>query len=145
MSRISLVFVAVAVIATSCGAQDATAEFCEGAGGDVVASTLGQVELQTFSIERLDECVWTSVDDPDESVTVRIEDVPDGALFVEHAIEATPDDDRVQRLDFGEDSVMFVDEAVLGRVGDRIALVTGTVSTEELLPLLEQTLTVMDS
>ena len=35
---------------------------------------------------------------------------------------------------------MFEDEAVLGRTGDQVALITGTVPTEELVDVLATTL-----
>ena len=76
---------------------------------------------------------------PGESITLRLESVPDGQLLVEHAIESTPSE-RFEPLDVGDDSVLFVEEAVLGRVGDRIALVTATVDAVRLVSILEHAL-----
>ena len=73
-------------------------------------------------------------------MVIRVETVPDAQIFVEHAIEATADPSRVQDLDLGEGAVMFEDEAVLGRTGDQVTLITGTVPTEELVDVLATTL-----
>ncbi len=139
MNHLRVGLLTLALLGSACGFESSSASFCEGLVDDEVRSLLGDTELETFSVEPLQECVWTSSSAPDQSLTVRIEDVPDGSLFVEHAIEAT-NASRVQLLDVGEQSVLFVDEAVLGRTGDRVALITATVDVELLVPLLEQTL-----
>ena len=139
MKHLRVGLVTLALLGSACGSESSSAFVCEGLVDDEVRSILGDTELETFSVEPLQECVWTSSSAPDQSLTVRIEDVPDGSLFVEHAIEST-NSSRVQLLDVGEQSVLFVDEAVLGRTGDRVALITATVDVELLVPLLEQTL-----
>ena len=128
----------VALVLSGCGVfSPATCDFT---ANDQIESILGEVELETFNVERLDECTFTSVDDPGQEVVIRVETVPDAQIFVEHAIEATVDPSRVQDLDLGEGAVMFEDEAVLGRTGDQVALITGTVPTEELVDVLAATL-----
>ena len=130
--------VAVSLVVTGCGVLSSAT--CDFAADDQIESILGETELETFNVERLDECTFTSVDDPSQQVVVRVETVPDAQIFVEHAIEATADPSRVQDLGLGEGAVMFEDEAVLGRTGDQVALITGTVPTEELVDVLAITL-----
>ena len=130
--------VAVSLVVTGCGVLSSAT--CDFAADDQIESILGETELETFNVERLDECTFTSVDDPSQQVVVRVETVPDAQIFVEHAIEATVDPSRVQDLDLGEGAVMFEGEAVLGRTGDQVALITGTVPTEELVDVLAITL-----
>lgn len=129
---------AVTLVLSGCGVFSSAT--CDFAAAGQIESILGEVELETFNVERLDECTFTSVDNPGQQVVIRVETVPDAQIFVEHAIEATADPSRVQDLDFGEGAVMFEDEAVLGRTGDQVALITGTVPTEELVDVLAATL-----
>jgi len=140
--RFPATFLLIAIIAASCSSDSSTA--CAFAASDVVESILGDTTVETLSVERLDECIFTAVDAPDQEIAVRIETVPDAQIFLEHAIEGT-DPGRVQTLDLGEGSVLFEDEAVLGRMGDRVALITGTVPTDELVEVLSTTLDLLDS
>ena len=134
----------VSIIAMGCSTQDPATLRCEPADDSAISDLLGEVDLETFSIDRLDECVWTSQDTPAETITIRIEDAPDGALFIEHAIEATSLD-RVMPLDLPGDAVLFEDEAVLGRSGNQIALVTSSIDTSLLVPVLIASLERLDA
>lgn len=140
--------VATALLVAGCGSGGSTSSassllsMCQQIGQDEVAAIIGDTDLETFSIDRLDECVWTSTSHAGRSITLRIEDAPSGPLFIEHAIEAT-DPERVQPLDIGADAVLFVDEAVLGRIGDQVVLVTGELATEQLVPTLEAALSLL--
>ena len=107
MNHLRVGLLTLALLGSACGFESSSASFCEGLVDDEVRSLLGDTELETFSVEPLQECVWTSSSAPDQSLTVRIEDVPDGSLFVEHAIETT-NASRVQLLDVGEQSVLFL-------------------------------------
>ncbi len=138
---LNLLVSSAVLVAAGCssGAPDelSTEELCNRFGAAAVEAILGETKLETFTVDQLDECVWTSASSLEDSITLRIEDVPDGQLFVDHAIEATPPE-RVKPLDLGDGAVLFTDEAVLGRRGDRVVLITGTLDTQRLVPVLEQ-------
>lgn len=116
---------------------------CAFAADEEVEAILGEAELETFAVESLDECVFTSVDAPDQSIEVRVETVQDTQIFVEHAVEATSPD-RVQFLDIGEGSVLFEGEGVLGRTGNQVILITGTPPADALVPLLQTSLSLIE-
>ncbi len=137
MNRASGVAAIIALTLSACATQDSTALLCETAIEPAINAILGDSELEIFSVERLEECEWTSEESPEESILVQLEDVPDGELFIQHAIEAT-DPALVQPLEEG--SVMFTNEAVIGSHGNRVALVSATVDTELLVPVLEAAL-----
>ena len=139
IGRTMLAAAAALGLLASCSGDIEAASLCEAVEDAAVDRVLGDSQLETFSVDPLDECVWTSNESPEQSVTLRIERVPDAALFVEHAIEAT-DPDRVERLGLGEESVMFFGEALLGRHGDRVALVTSTLDVDLLVPVLAEAL-----
>ena len=139
---------AASLIAAACSTQDVAQLRCQLPDDSPITDLLGEAELETFSVDRLDECVWTSQSTPADTITVRIEDAPDGALFIEHAIEATSSD-RVVPLDISNealsgDAVLFEDEAVLGRSGNQIALITSSMDTNLLVPVLEASLARLD-
>lgn len=114
---------------------------CEAVPTSTISELIGDnPTAESFVVERLAECVWTNNAD---DVTVRIERVPDSVLFVEHAIEAT-DPARVRPIDVGGGAVLFEDEAVLGRIDDQVALVTGSVETEALTPVLDAVLVYLE-
>ncbi len=136
---IATVTATLALVAVGCSSTENEQALCQRLGGDAVESLLGDTELETFSVEQLNECVWTSLSAADESITLHLESVPDGQLFVDHAIEATPSD-RVEPLDIGDGSVLFTDEAVLGRDDDQIVLLTATIDTDQLVTVLKQAL-----
>ena len=117
---------------------------CAFASAEEIESLLGETELEVFSVETLDECVFISVDAPDQRIEVRVETVQDTQIFLEHAVEATSPD-RVQPLDIGEGGVLFEEEAVLGRSGNEVVLITGTTPTDALIPVLETALDLLES
>ena len=130
----------VAVILNGCGfVSSATCDF---AAADQIEALLGEADLETSSLENLEECVFTSVDDPTQQIEIRIETVPDPQIFFEHAIE-----ERVlsqgQTLDLGEGAFLFEDGVIIGRLGDRVAVITSTVPTEELVDVMATTLDLM--
>jgi len=135
------VLLSIAVLSAACSTDSSAT--CAFASANAIEAILGDTDVEILSMERLDECIFTTVDAPGEQIAVRIETVPDAQVFVEHAIEAT-DPGRVRTLDLGEGSVLFEDEAVLGRMGDRVALITGTVETEQLVDVLSTTLDLME-
>lgn len=133
----------VALVGSGC-ALVSTAS-CDFANTDQIEALLGENDLETLSVEGLDECVFTSVDDPAQQIEIRIETVPDPQIFFEHAVEAT-DPSRVQTFDLDADdsgfsnAILFEDEAVLGRNENQIALITSTIPTEQLVDVLSTTL-----
>ena len=139
MTRSLPIALSLAVMVSGCGVLSSAS--CDFASTELIEGVMEtEVEVETFAVERLDECVFTSVDDPTQTVEIRVETVPDPQIFIEHAIEGTADPSRVQDLGLGEGAVLFEDEAVLGRTGDQVALITGTVPTEELVDVLSTTL-----
>lgn len=127
------------VITTSCADSTIAADridACDAIPEDIVREVIGDAEARPFAVDPLHECVWTATD---AELVVRLELVPDAKLFVDHSQEGI-DPARIHPLDLGDDAVLFEDEAVLGRQGDRISLVTGTVETNELVPVLEASL-----
>lgn len=132
----------LSLLAAACSAASASCDFVS---TQAITSVLGENSVETFSFERLDECVFSSEADPDQRIEVRVETVPDAQIFIEHAIEAT-DPSRVETLDnLGEGAVLFQDEAVLGRIDNLAVLVTGTVATEELVPVLDEALVSLEA
>ena len=63
--------VAVSLVVTGCGVLSSAT--CDFAADDQIESILGETELETFNVERLDECTFTSVNDPSQQVVVRVE------------------------------------------------------------------------
>ena len=97
----------IAASAVGCGSSSPELSCGSEPINSAVVSVVGESTLETFQVERLDECIWTSLSDPGNTITVRIEEVPDAELFVEHAIEAT-DSARVEMLDFADGAVLFL-------------------------------------
>lgn len=124
-------------LVSACSPTPATAlDICDAVPESDITALIGEAESVAFALDPLAECRWVSIDDPTQEVVVRIETVPDAELFFEHSIEGT-DPDRVQRVDLAEGAAILDDEAALARVDDQIVLITGTVDTEQLVPLLE--------
>ena len=61
----------VALVGSGC-ALVSTAS-CDFANTDQIEALLGENDLETLSVEGLDECVFTSVDDPAQQIEIRIE------------------------------------------------------------------------
>lgn len=131
----AIALISVVVAGCSFGANPG----CTFADSGDIESLIGEWELSRFNVDSLDECVFTSVDDPDLQIELRLERVPDAQIFVEHAIEAA-DPGRITMLDIGEGAVLFEDEGVLGRIGSQVVLVNGTVPTEDLVDVLSSSL-----
>ena len=135
--RVAGLLALVSLLAAACSASTSACDFVS---THAIESILGEIAVETFSFEQLDECVFSSEADPSRRIELRIESVPDAQIFVEHAIEAT-DPNRVQTLDdLGDGAVLFEDEAVLGRIDNLAVLITGTVDTQDLIPVLTETL-----
>lgn len=86
--------------------------------------------------DQLDECQWRAAGVPGAEVVLRVETVPEPAVFVEHSIEATAPD-RVRTLDLADEAVLFEDEALLARLDNQVFLVTGSTDMNTLIPTLE--------
>ncbi len=136
-ARITSALLLVALVSSGCGVLSSAT--CDFAAADQIEAILGETDLETFSVESLDECVFTSTDDPTQQIEIRVETVPDPQIFIEHAVEGTLPG-RVQTLDLGEGAFLFEDEAVLGRSGNQVALITSNIPTEQLIDVLSTTL-----
>lgn len=105
---------------------------CDLVGTELIESIVGPATPEPFDLPPLFECSWTG---EAEVVSVRVEVVPDGRLFVDHAVEAT-DPGRVTLLEGDLDGgVLFADEAVVVATGNVVVLVDGSVPTSQLIPL----------
>lgn len=139
--------IALAVVTAACGSDDpaisAPLDACEAVPTQMIDELIGEADAQAFAVERLAECRWLT-EDGDEEIALRFEAVPDAEIFVDHAIEAT-DPARVETLSVGDAAVLFEDEAVLARYGDSVALVTGSVETENLIDVLQASIAYLEA
>lgn len=139
MTRVgSTLVLSSALLMGACGIGEQAQERCLFIDETALSPLLGDVVVERLEVGDLEICEWRS-DSSGDVVMVQLETVPDPSLFIQHSVEAT-DPGRVRWLDQAAGSVLFEDEAVLGRHGNQVVLITGTVATDELVPVLEATL-----
>ena len=118
----------------SCGADTSWPLACDAVPAELVQQLIGPATSESFEVETLSECRWTGVDD---ELVLRMEEVPDAALFIQHTIDGT-DPERVGRVPVGEGGVLLEGEAALARQGRYVAMATTSGrSMDDLVPVLD--------